>query len=201
MDSAVITVDMHRGHLDPAVATLGLPEHRIQALLASVVPFIAQVRQLRVPIVHVITEYRDATESVCNPFWQRHHEDPTSTRRQMTRHNLSGSPGTELVPGLAASSDWLVYGKKRYDAFWGTGLGVLLHTHQVRQLYFLGVNTNSCVLATAISANVQDFDVAVIKEGVSTMDSWGLHEASLDIIETAFGRILTMAQVLDECRP
>ncbi|MCL5116094.1 MAG: cysteine hydrolase [Firmicutes bacterium] len=196
---ALVTIDLHRGHLDPEVATLALPAERSSRLLADVVPFTDRLRAHGIPVIHIITEYRDAEESLTNPFWRRHHDDPLSSRKQMTRHNLAESPGTELMPGLYKKGDVVVRGKKRYDAFLGTDLEFVLRSHRIHRLYLAGVNTNSCVLATAIGANVRDFDVAIIQEGVSTMDSWTLHEASLKIVETAFGRVLGMDDVLREC--
>ena len=193
--SALVTIDMHRGHLDPTVATLALPQERVTQLMTDVVPFVARMRTLGMPIIHVVTEYRDGVESLGNPFWRRHHDDPSSSRKQMTRHNIVGGPGTEIMAELYDAGDWVVRGKKRYDAFWQTDLDFLLSSHGIEQIYLIGVNTNSCILATAVAANVRDFDVTVVREGVSTMDDWGLHLASLSLVETAFGRVVGIDEI------
>ena len=52
---AVVTIDLHRGHLDPAVATLPLPAERAAAVVAANRGFLERVRTHGVPIVHVIT--------------------------------------------------------------------------------------------------------------------------------------------------
>lgn len=197
--SALVSIDMHRGHLDPYVATMMLPRERITRLMADMVPFVSRIRRANIPVIHVITEYRDGQESMSNPFWKRHHDDLNSSRKEMTRHNLIGAPGTELMPEIYDRQDMVVRGKKRYDAFLGTDLEFLLRSHGITRVYLIGVNTNSCILATAVAANVRDFDVVVVREGVSTMDDWGLHSASLNVIETAFGRVVSLEDVLQEC--
>lgn len=199
MDAAIVTIDLHRGHLDPAVATLPVPPERARALLAAMVPWLAACRDLGVPILHVVTAYRNGAEAMSNPFWQQADRDPTASRQQMGRHNLLDSVGTQLMPGVAAPPDRVILGKKRYDAFLGTDLEFLLRqVLQARRLYLVGVNTNSCVLATAIRANTLDFDVAVVREGVTTMDALDLHQAALDIVATAFGRVIGAGQALAE---
>ena len=57
--TAVLAVDMHRGHLDPAVATLPLQAERC-----------------------------GSAEILANPFWKAIHDDPTKARKGMSRHNL-----------------------------------------------------------------------------------------------------------------
>jgi nicotinamidase-related amidase len=52
---AVVTIDLHRGHLDPAVATLPLPAESAAALINRVVPLLEAYRSLSVPIIHLLT--------------------------------------------------------------------------------------------------------------------------------------------------
>ena len=57
--TAVVSIDMHRGHLDPAVATMPLPAERCEPLLERTRALFDAVRSVGVPIVHVVTTYRD----------------------------------------------------------------------------------------------------------------------------------------------
>ncbi len=66
--TALVAIDMHRGHLDPAVATLPLATERCDPVIARATQLFAALRARRVPIVHVVTEYRDAQEILSNPF-------------------------------------------------------------------------------------------------------------------------------------
>src|SRR4029078_1129090 len=67
---AVVTIDLHRGHLDPEVATLPMPADRAAALMEGVVPLLEEYRALGLPIFHLVTSYRDRSEILSNPIWR-----------------------------------------------------------------------------------------------------------------------------------
>ena len=110
---ALVGVDLHRGHLDPAVATMPVPADQAKALLSRVIPAFRAFREAGVPIIHVVTEYRTPEEIRSNPFWVSRQ---SPTRAKAMEHNLSGSPGLEIMPGLREEGDHVVSHKKRYSA-------------------------------------------------------------------------------------
>jgi nicotinamidase-related amidase len=189
---AVVAIDLHRGHLDPAVATMPLEAGRAAAVVEANRLFFARCRQARIPIVHAIAKYRDAEEIRSNPFWRTRADNPTASRKNVARHNIAGMPGCEIMPVLYdAKSDWVVDTKKRYDAFVATDLDFMLRSHGINTVLVTGVNTSSCVLATAMRANVLDYATIVVSECVDTMDGPALHEAALACIKAAFGWVMT----------
>src|SRR5512132_1330438 len=144
---AVVAIDMHRGHLDPPVATLPLAAERCGPVIKRAAALFADLRSRGVPVVHVVTEYRDAAEIAANPFWKAAHDDPTKARRGILRHNLTGSPGTEIIAELHDPRDLVVRGKKRYSVFEPTGLGFVLRRRlAVDTVILAGINTATCVL-------------------------------------------------------
>jgi nicotinamidase-related amidase len=194
--AAIVTIDCHRGHLDPAVATMPASPEIAARLVENNRRFLDGARLLGVPIVHCVTTYRDAQEISANPFWRTRAEDPNATRKNVLRHNLAGSPGCTLMPGLQQTGDLIVDTKKRYDCFHGTDLDIALRTHGVNTVLITGINTNSCVLATACAANVRDYAVMIIEDCVDTMDSPAHHEAALMCLRTAFGFVVSAAEAL-----
>jgi len=145
--TAAVAIDMHRGHLDPAVATLPLPAERCGPVVKRAAALFAELRARRVPVVHVVTEYRDPAEIAANPFWKAIDDDPTKARKGILRHNLAGSPGTEIMPELLGPRDLVVRGKKRYSAFHATDLELVLRrTLGADPLVLAGINTSTCVL-------------------------------------------------------
>jgi biuret amidohydrolase len=80
--------------------------------------------------------------------------------------------------------------KKRYDCFVGTDLEFVLRSGGHDGLLILGVNTNSCVIATAIAASVRDFSVFVVEDGVDSMLGEDLHRAAKQIIAASFGWVV-----------
>lgn len=195
--AAAIAIDLHRGHLDLSVATMPVrSESDAKRIIAANGRLFGWCRSVGIPVTHVVTTYRDADEIRANPFWRTRAEDPGATRKNVLRHNLAGMPGCTVIPELIdAERDWIIETKKRYDCFVGTDLEFLLRSHGINTLLLTGVNTNSCVLATAASANVKDYAVIVVEDCVDTMDPPELHAAALACIRTAFGFVLTSEAV------
>jgi nicotinamidase-related amidase len=190
--AAAIAIDLHRGHLDLSVATMPVRSPSdAKRIIGANARLFGWCRSAGIPVVHLVTTYRDADEIRSNPFWRTRAEDPQATRKNVLRHNLAGMPGCTVIPELLdPARDWIVDTKKRYDCFLGTDLDFLLRSHGINTVLLSGINTNSCVLATAVSANVKDYAVIVVEDCVDTMDAPELHAAALACIRTAFGFVL-----------
>jgi biuret amidohydrolase len=197
---AIVTIDLHRGHLDPAVATLPLPADSAHALIQRIVPILQQYRALSVPIIHVITAYRDRSEILSNSYWRFQAGRRDSPRAKIADHNLIGGPGLTLIPGICDEGDIVIDTKKRYDCFIGTDLEFVLRSGGHDSVIILGVNTNSCVIATAMAASVRDFAVFVLDEGVDTMMGPDLHTAARKVFEGSFGWWITAGVTLEVLR-
>src|SRR5687768_8700774 len=98
VSAAVIAIDLHRGHMDPAVATLPLESRRAAAIVEANRRFFAGCREAGIPIVHLVTKYRDVAEICSNPFWRTRADNPKVSRKNIERHNLAGMPGCEIMP-------------------------------------------------------------------------------------------------------
>src|SRR3954464_11445027 len=96
--TAVVAIDMHRGHLDPAVATLPLPAESCRRVIRAARELFQALRTRGVPVVHVVTSYRDPAESLSNPFWKAIAEDPAMKRTAASRHNMAGAAGKQGIP-------------------------------------------------------------------------------------------------------
>jgi nicotinamidase-related amidase len=186
--AAMVAIDMHRGHLDPSVATLPLAAERCGPVIKRAAALFAALRERAVPIVHVVTEYRDAGEIAANPFWTAAHDDPGKARRGILRHNLAGSPGTEIIAELHDPRDLVVRGKKRYSSFHGTDLEFLLRRRLgAETLILAGINTTTCVLCAAFDATNRDFRVVVAADAVDSMDGEAMHGFALRLVSAALG--------------
>ena len=186
-----------RSHLDMDVATMpAAPEIAARVVTANRRLF-DWCRSQAIPIVHLVTRYRDVEEIRVNAFWRTRAEDPDNPRKNVLRHNLIGMPGCTIMPGLHDEArDWVVDTKKRYNCFTATDLDFLLRSHGINTLIVTGVNTNSCVLSTVTAACSLDYAVVVPSDCVDTMDAPALHEAALTCIRTAFGFVMTSDDVM-----
>src|SRR5258705_7370087 len=115
---AVVAIDLHRGHLDPAVATMPLAPDRAARVLAANARFFQSCRAAGIPIVHLLTQYRDAGEIASMPAWLARSRNPDNPRTNVAKHNLPRMPGLAGMPqGLLAEADLLVVQKKGYHCF------------------------------------------------------------------------------------
>jgi biuret amidohydrolase len=193
--AAVVTIDLHRGHLDPEVATMPLPAEVAARVTQANAEFLRGARRRGLPVVHVVTGYRAVEEISSNPWWAAV-ADTDASRANVLRHQLPGSPGLELMPDVHdAGYDLVVTGKKRYDCFAATDLDHVLRSRSIDTLLLTGVNTNSCVLATTVAANTRDYAAVVVRDCVDTMDP-ALHDAALRVISQAFGWVASAQEVL-----
>ncbi|GAB3647226.1 cysteine hydrolase family protein [Ramlibacter alkalitolerans] len=194
--AAVVGIDLHRGHLDIAVATMPASPEVARRVVAANRALFDWARTQAIPVIHCITQYRDGEEIRLNAFWRTRAEDPDNPRRNVMRHNLIGMPGGEVMPGLQDARDWVVDTKKRYNCFVATDLELLLRSHGINTLIVTGVNTNSCILSTVTAACSMDYAVIVPSDCVDTMDAPALHDAALLCIRTAFGFVMSSQEVM-----
>jgi nicotinamidase-related amidase len=204
-ETAIVTIDMHRGHLDPKVATMAAKPEDATRVIAAAKELLSLARASGIPVIHVKLVYRKipgiGSEGMTQPFWRALHEmisdeDRLTPGRRSTvdDHNLVGSPGTELIPELYAEGDYVIDNKKRLDCFHGTDLKTLLEILGAKTVCLMGINTNTCVLNTAFTAFNNDYRVVVLSDCVASMYGDDLHELGLQNIVRCLGWTLNNTQ-------
>jgi nicotinamidase-related amidase len=207
--TAFIAIDMHRGHLDPAVATMPASDEDCRRVVSNTQRLFDFGRTLKIPIIHVTLIHREipglGSEAMKNAFWKSVQTLLTAEnrlspgRKSTTRfHNLEGSVGTEIIPELKAKTDYVINNKKRLDCFFGTDLETLLRTLGAQTVVLTGINTNTCVMNTAFSAFNRDFQVIVISDCVASMYGEDLHIMGLENVQRCLGHVLTAAEFMEK---
>lgn len=201
-ETAIVTIDMHRGHLDPDVATMPARAEDCPRVIGAAREALDAARAAGVPVIHVILVFRKlpglGSEGMTQPFWQAvsaisQEENRLSPGRRSTvdGHNIMGSPGTELIPDLLAEGDYVIDNKKRLDSFMGTDLELLLRNLGVKNVCLMGINTNTCVLNAAFTAFNLNFRSVVLSDCVASMYGEDLHEFGLQNVARCLGWVLT----------
>lgn len=209
--TAIVTVDMHRGHLDMDVATMPTKPEDARRVVGNARAALEVARAAGVPVIHVILVYRRipglGSEGMVSPFWKAMHatmaeEDMLTPGRRSTvrEHNIEGSPGTQIIPELFREGDYVIDNKKRLDCFYGTDLRFLLDTLGVRNVVLMGINTNTCVLNTSFTAFNFDYRVVVLSDCVGSMYGDDLHVLGLQNISRCLGWVITNEQFFEKLR-
>jgi biuret amidohydrolase len=208
-ETALVTIDMHRGHLDMEVATMPAKPEDAKRVIASAKEVLDFARTSKIPVIHVILVYRRipgiGSEGMVSPFWKALHAAQAETdrltpgRRSTVReHNIEGSPGTQIIPELYREGDYVIDNKKRLDCFYGTDLKQLLDTLRVKSVILMGINTNTCVLNTAFTAFNFDYRVVVLSDCVASMYGDDLHVLGLQNVARCLGWVISNEQFFDK---
>ena len=208
-ETAIVTIDMHRGHLDMTVATMPAEPEDAKRVIANAREALDFARKARIPVLHVVLVYRRlpgiGSEGMRSHFWKALHAAQADTDRltpgrksTVREHNIEGSPGTQIIPELYREGDYVIDNKKRLDCFYGTDLRQLLDTLGVKSVILMGINTNTCVLNTAFTAFNFDYRVAVLSDCVASMYGEDLHVLGLQNVARCLGWVITNQQFFDK---
>lgn len=205
--TAVITIDCHRGHLDPAVATMPVAPEVAAQVVGSTARLVKFARQHAMPVIHAILQQRilpDGTpEQLRNPFWRTVEElnqvltpDRPSTIR---RHNLVGSVQSQLMPELGPEpGDIVIDTKRRLSVFRDTDLDLTLQELRVDTVVLAGINTNTCVMCAAFESQNRDLKTIVVADCVHTMYGDDLHWFGLQNIARCLGWVVSLDDLMEK---
>jgi biuret amidohydrolase len=208
-ETAIVTIDMHRGHLDMEVATMPTTPEDAKRVIANAKRVLDFSRNLKIPVIHTVLVYRRlpgiGSEGMVSHFWKALHAAQGETDRltpgrksTVREHNVEGSPGTQIIPELYREGDYVIDNKKRLDCFYGTDLRQLLDTLGVKSVLLMGINTNTCVLNTAFTAFNLDYRVVVLSDCVASMYGDDLHVLGLQNVARCLGWVITNQQFFDK---
>ncbi len=105
-------------------------------------------------------------------------------------HAVAGSPEAEIVTELEPEDgDHRLY-KRRYSAFYATGLDALLRELEVDAVVLTGVLTNICIQHTAADAFFRGYRIYVPTDCVNALTP-GEQESSLAYMKRMYSVLLT----------
>lgn len=194
--TAVISIDMHRGHLDEDPAC-PCPAPRAREIVAPIDAFHDRARELGVPIVHVKSVLRpDGSDDVNGipSAWRRTFPLHVGEIPNVNAHALEGSRWTEWVTRVEPQ-DLRVENKRRLSAFYPTDLDFLLRNRRIDTVVLNGGMTDCCVLNTAFDANNHTYRVVVLRDLVRGTDAH-LEAAALSMVSLHLGLVVESADLL-----
>jgi nicotinamidase-related amidase len=166
----LIVVDIQKGagpgDVSP-IPTMGSSD----AMIANARELIAAARRAEIPVVFI---------------QEAHRPDLVDFGRELdgveTVHCLEDEPLTEISDEIGFRPDDYFVRKRRYSAFFGTDLAILLKGLKAETLILIGGLTDVCVHYTFADAHQSDFYTRVVEDCVIG-SSRAAHEASLNAME------------------
>jgi len=96
-------------------------------------------------------------------------------------HCAENDPRTELAVGIDPQPEEFLIRKRRYSAFFGTELEIVLKAYKASTLLMVGGLTDVCIHYTAVDAHQHDYHLRVITDLVGG-SSRRAHDAALEAI-------------------
>lgn len=180
----LIVVDIQTG--PPPEAAQPIPHMcALSDRLPAARRLIASARQAQVPVVFI---------------QEAHRPDLVDFGRELdgseTVHCLEDDPGTAISNEIGYRPEDYFIRKRRYSAFFGTDLEILLKGLKAQTLILIGGLTDVCVHYTFVDAHQSDYYTRVVEDCVIG-SSYEAHNASLAAMEyLQAGARRTTAEVL-----
>ncbi len=163
---ALLVIEMLNDFVE-AGAPLEVPAAR--KILPYLKKRIREAREKQIPIIYICDSHRENDEEF----------------KEWPKHAISGTRGAEVVGEIKPGKDDFIVRKRRYSAFLGTDLDLLLRELRVEKLHLVGVLTNICVFITALEAVMRDYEVVVYADSVAALSEQA-HKFSLSQLKDVF---------------
>jgi len=108
---------------------------------------------------------------------------------------LEGTWGTEIIDELKPADDEIVIVKRRFSAFAGTELDMMLKTFDIRYLIFTGVATNICVESSLRDASHLQY-LPVLASDACAASPPERQESTLANVRDVFGWVTTSDDIV-----
>ncbi len=118
--------------------------------------------------------------------------------RRLPEHCPADSEDAAIFPAFAIAPGGreVELPKRRFSAFFGTDLALLLREQSTETVVLCGCKTNVCVRATAQDAFAWGYSV-VVPEAATSSNRPHLAQASLEDIDRYMGRVVSLAEALE----
>jgi nicotinamidase-related amidase len=179
-NTALLVIDMERDFVDEG-AVQETPGGR--ALIPTINRLAAWARSHGLPVIFTHEMHR------------ADHSDYGIELEYDPVHCLEGTTGCELAAGLdVGARDHRIWGKRRYDAFLGTDLDLLLRSKKIENLICCGVTTHVCVMSTVFTARNLDYRVLLPRDAVAAVSA-AHQQAALLCMSDVFAYITSCAEM------
>ncbi|MDO5690623.1 MAG: isochorismatase family cysteine hydrolase [Tissierellia bacterium] len=111
---------------------------------------------------------------------------------------IEGTGGDHIDPSLPLDEvkDYVIK-KRRYSAFFGTDLDLVLRENGITRVVIVGTKTNCCIRATVTDSYYLDYDTVVLRDCVATNDTI-VNEVHLTDISKYFGKVISSKEFMSE---
>jgi ureidoacrylate peracid hydrolase len=188
--TALLLIDMQRDFVasEGAMGRAGKDMQAAQAAVKQAERLADAARKARIPCIFVRLITRERDEAFFLREW--------AARRRANDEALcrEGTPGAEFA-GPQPQAGELVFSKKRYNAFIGTGLDAALRDEGLDTLVVAGLTTECCIDSSVREAFERDYHVFVVEDATACYQP-ELHQAALHALALNCAALASTEDVL-----
>ncbi len=207
--TAIVVVDMQNDFCAEGgyLGRCGVDCGPAQKLIAPINRLLSTMRPLDVPVIWLNWAVRPDRLDIgpSMPHVHVHKQDaadPGGVSAALMQSKggwgaFAGQWGAEIVAGLHVAAGDIHVAKRRFSGFFQTELDAVLRNMGVSTLFFAGVATDICVLATLQDAMFLGYDVLMLDDCVATNSPEYCVQAARHHVKQLFG-FLTLSTSLIE---
>ena len=154
-----------------------------QQLVRSINELVGVMRQHGHPIIWVRQEFDPDL-----------HDAFPEMRAKGIQVTIKGTTGCQIDSELAIAPSDPVVVKKRYSAFYNTGLDQILHRLKPDVIVLAGINTHACVRVTAIDAYQRDWEIILAADCVDSYDREH-HDISMKYMKDKIAAVMSNLEI------
>ena len=134
-----------------------------KALIANVKKAIANAREKKIPVIYVVVGFRPGFPEV----------SPNNKSFTASKSRFASEDMAEFMtvhPDIAPLAGEVTVTKRRFSAFTGSDLEVVLRGYSVQHIVLTGISTSGVVLSTTREAADKDYRITILSDGCADMD-------------------------------
>lgn len=135
----------------------------VTAALEQVVTAIAHARSKEIPVIYVVVGFRKGMPEVATT-------NKNFTASKATLGSLDPTVMMQIQQAVAPLDNDIIVTKRRYSAFTGSDLEVVLRSAGIQHLVLTGITTSGVVLSTVREASDKDYILTVLSDGCTDGD-------------------------------
>ena len=177
MKMAILVIDVLNDFVKPGGS---LRVERAEHIIPKLKALLEWARRKGIPIIYACDAHRKGVDAEL-ALWGD--------------HAIEGTWGAQVVDELKPRDGDFVVKKRRYSAFFGTDLDLLLRELGVDTLILTGLVTNVCVQHTAADAFFRGYKLIVVSDCCEALTEED-HEGALEYMRKVYGAEVRRAEEL-----
>ncbi|KIO76747.1 isochorismatase [Pedobacter lusitanus] len=167
-NTALLVMDMQSG-------ISGLIEAPVlTALTANIAAAIKHARSQKIPVIYVTISFRAGLPEISD-------NNKSFSAGKDRLNGLNMEDFARILPELAPKDNEVVVIKRRYSAFTGSDLEVVLRAAGIQHIVLAGISTSGVVLSTLREAADKDYQITILSDCCADGDE-EVHRVLMDKI-------------------